>query len=140
MSITYKELLSGNDLSSVPLSHQQNLELLLKAVNVIREKWGKPLVVTSGYRSEQKHKDIYRKKGIPDGKIPMGSAHLKGLAVDFSDPDGKFEEWISANQDLLEELGLWQEHPESTKGWVHLDLLPRAIKDRTDCLKRQFKP
>jgi len=140
MSVTFKEYLKNNNISDMPHEHQIAAEGLLKVVNIIREKYGKPLSVSSGYRSKQKQLDIYRSKGISDDKIPMRSGHLRGLAIDFADPNGEFEAWCSANQNLLEELKLWQEQPTKTIGWVHLDLIPRETKSRPNCLKRQFNP
>lgn len=120
--ITFNELLSGNPLSSIPINHQHNLEELLKKVNLLRKEWGKPLRVTSGYRSTQHHKDIYRSKGVPDDKIPMGSRHLSGRAVDFADPDGSLYKWAWENQDKLTTWGLWAE--QGTNGWLHIQSIP----------------
>lgn len=121
--ISYKELLSGHNVSDLPIAHQHNLEDLLKAVNKLRAAWGKPLTVTSGYRSQQDHLRIYAAKGITDpSKIPMQSKHLFGLSVDFADPDGSLYAWAYANTDKLEEWGIWCE--EGTKGWLHCQIVP----------------
>lgn len=70
------------------------------------------------------------------------SGHTLGFAIDFQDSDGKLEEMITtdASQDLLESLGLWQEHPDYTNGWVHIDCIKRETRVRPNCKKRQFKP
>jgi hypothetical protein len=128
--ITLKELNKNNHPTTEEID--TNLNKLLEKLNVVRQKWGKPLIVTSGLRSQADQQRI-------NPKAPK-SAHMLGMACDFSDPDGKFDEWCSNNQDLLVELGLWQEHPDATKGWVHLDMRERPIRDRPGCLKRQFRP
>ena len=123
--ISYKELLSGHNVSDLPIAHQHNLEDLLKAVNKLRAAWGKPLKVTSGYRSQQDHLRIYAAKGITDpSKIPMQSKHLFGLAVDFADPDGSLYDWAYATDSTadLAAWGIWCE--EGTKGWIHCQCVP----------------
>lgn len=124
--ISYKELLSGHILNDVPLEHQHNLEELLSKINRVRTAWGKPMIVTSGYRSMQDHLRIYSKLGIADkSKIPMNSKHLIGAAVDISDPDGKLYEWCVKNEALLVDIGLWMEEKDTQKR-VHFQIRPPA--------------
>jgi hypothetical protein len=54
------------------------------------------------------------------------SLHMTGEAIDIYDPDGALDEWLltAAGQSDLARLGLWQEHPAATKGWVHLQTRP----------------
>lgn len=94
-----------------------SLKTLLDKVNVVRAKWGKPLIVTSGLRSREQHDAIYRRMGK---KAPGGSAHLSGEAVDFYDRDGLLGGFLLDNLGLLEELGLYMEDPTVTRGWIHL--------------------
>lgn len=42
----------------------KNLEKLLLAINIIRSNWAKPMIVTSGLRSIEHHKAVYKAKGI----------------------------------------------------------------------------
>lgn len=121
--ITFKELMGSHVISEIPIAHQHNLETLLVCVNKLREEWGKPLIVTSGYRSLQEHLQIYSKKGITDrSKIPMKSKHLEGNSVDFADPDGSLYQWAFNNQGKLTEWGIWCEL--GTKGWLHCQCVP----------------
>lgn len=123
--ITFNELIKGNSIADIPIEHQHNLEELLKKINMIRAKWGKPMTVTSGYRSMQDHLRIYSQKGITDQKkIPMQSNHLYGRAVDISDPKQELQKFLLANVSLLEEAGLWCEDFSATKTWVHLQINP----------------
>jgi uncharacterized protein YcbK (DUF882 family) len=122
--ITRKEILMGRD-TAYPLSPQleDNLNKLLRAVNLVRAAYGKPMTVSSGYRP-----GTYNVKA---GGAQL-SAHLFCMACDFSDADGQLAAWCLAHLSLLEQAGLWMENPERTKGWVHLDIRPRK--------KRVFDP
>ncbi len=54
----------------------------------------------------------------------QGSKHLRCLAIDLEDRNGRLDAWCMANLAVLEELQLWLEHPEATPGWCHLQTLP----------------
>ncbi len=127
--ITFSEVVSG----AIPIEHQKNVHLLLEKVNKLRDAYGKPLKVTSGYRSLQKHLAIYAAKGITDqSKIPMKSNHLSGLAVDVvpvEDPVSHLHDWIHANESLMADIGLWFEDFSSTPTWTHIQIVaPKSGK------------
>lgn len=127
--LVLKELTGKTPLNQIPESHQNNLNTLLQKMNIIRKEWAKPMLVTSGYRSEEDHIRIYkelaekRKETFNKDKIPWGSQHLKGAAVDISDPDGKLFDWCKANIKLLEDTGLWLEEKDDQKR-VHFQIFP----------------
>lgn len=100
-----------------PLSDQllDNLGKLLVALNTVRRTYGKPMVVTSGYRPGHFNK-------AAGGAV--NSAHLSLEACDFADPDRKLAHWCMSNLRVLEEAGLWLEAPSATPGWVHLQIRP----------------
>lgn len=55
------------------------------------------------------------------------SNHMLGLADDLFDPDGALDAWCLANLPVLEEVGLWLEHPDATPEWCHLQIrAPRS--------------
>lgn len=127
--IQFSEIVSG----PISAEHQKNVIILLEKINKLREAYGKPLKVTSGYRSLQKHLAIYKAKGITDqSKIPMQSNHLKGLAVDVvpvEDSIQHLQEWIMANESLMSDIGLWFEDFSATKTWVHAQVVaPKSGK------------
>jgi uncharacterized protein YcbK (DUF882 family) len=125
--ITLKELLSGADFDSLDESIQSNLYELLKRINVIRDAYGKPMTVTSGFRTMKHHLEIYKAKGITDpARIPMQSNHLYGKAVDISDTNKELQKWVTNNVSLLEHVGLWCESFLFTKTWVHFQINPPA--------------
>jgi hypothetical protein len=104
---------------------------------------GKPFVVTSGVRSLEDHYRIYReinekraaqKPPIPPLKVPLGSQHLQGAAVDLQDTkDQKLAKFCIENLELLQQLGLYMEDPKRTahpNPWVHLQVAPPASGNR----------
>ena len=121
--ITFNELLSGHSISDVDMITQHNLEALLKKINIIRTAYNKPMTVTSGLRTKNDQVRIYSSKGITDlSKIPMGSAHISGNAVDVLDYDGSIYKWCLANPAIIEQADLYIE--KNTKGWVHFQSTP----------------
>lgn len=123
MSISMNELLSGQaKFEGLDNEIQHNLTILLQKVNVVREKYGKPMIVTSGLRTKQHHLEIYAKKGIYPPHVPMASNHLFGRAVDFADGNGELKKWVKKNIALFEELGLYMEDFASTKTWLHVQI------------------
>jgi uncharacterized protein YcbK (DUF882 family) len=141
MAVSLQELLSSNDLSTLPIEHQQNIKLLLERINKVRLAYGKPMYVTSGYRSDKQHKEIYNRinekrkiAGLKEKVIPYGSKHLVGGACDISDPKRDLQEWCLSNERLLEQIGLWMEDFEDTPTWVHFQIFSPLSN------KRWFKP
>lgn len=102
----------GRD-TEFPLSGEleENLTHLLAAVNLFRNTYGKPMVVSSGYRPGS-----YNTRAGGAAK----SAHVTCEAVDFRDRDGSLAEYCLSNLPLLEKCGLYLENPVYTVGWVHL--------------------
>lgn len=129
MSISFKELLHGHVITDITTAQQHNLEDLQVKINKVRDVWGKPMIVTSGVRLVQDQLRIYRSRGVPDDKIPMGSAHLKGCACDILDEDGSLMQWCRDNVSLLEEVGLWIEDDPSQPR-VHFQSLPPMSGNR----------
>ena len=105
-----------------PLNEEQELNLidLLTKVNQIRLAYGKPLIISSGYRPSAINSTV---KGAS-----KKSAHMSCQAVDFRDLDGSFGKWCLDNLELLKSNGLWMEDPRWTfrkngnvySGWVHI--------------------
>lgn len=96
-----------------------NAGQLIEKINMLGYK--PAMYFSSCLRSTEAQIRIYKEKGITDlSKIPMGSCHLSGEAVDISDPDGKLAIWLKKNEKKLETLGLYVEDPAYTKGWCHL--------------------
>jgi len=58
-----------------------NIVYLMERMDIIREKWNGPIIVTSGYRPPKLNKAV--------GSTAKNSAHLVGLAADFHPKNGK---------------------------------------------------
>ena len=124
--ITLKELNPKN--YPVTPEIEENLQKLHKAMNIIRSAYGKPMIVTSGLRDVEHHKNIYRKKGISEDKIPMGSKHLVGAACDIYDPTGELHQWCRDNPEILEQAGVWLETRQGN--WQHFQIEPPKSGNR----------
>ena len=125
MSISLKELIKDTNFSSLDKDLQGNLMTLLERINRVRDAYGKALIVTSGLRTKEDQIRIYKAKGITDmSKIPMGSQHIKGGAVDISDPKKELQAWCLQNEAVLEKIGLWMESFDATPNWVHFQIVP----------------
>jgi len=122
--ITKKEILMGRD-SEYPLTPEleSNLNKLLEAVNKFRTAYGKPMIVSSGWRPGK-----YNKAAGGAAK----SAHVTCEAVDFADADGKLKAYVAKNPKILEQCGLYMEDPGATKTWMHVQTRPTK--------NRIFKP
>jgi len=116
MGITREEVLKGQN---CPPELESNLSDLLHRVNILRDVYRKPMIVTSGYRTLDHNKRIGGAKN---------SAHLYCQAVDFRDLNGNIREWAMQNVAVLEELGLWMEDPSRTVGWIHLQSRPAKAR------------
>lgn len=119
-----QELLHGREVAN-PLTPEmeENLEKLIKALNPIREAWGRPMIVSSCYRPASINASV--------GGAKL-SAHQSCQAVDIVDKEGAFAQFCLDNLTLLEECGIFLEDPRYTiivdksgvrqNGWVHLDI------------------
>lgn len=99
---------------------EANQQTLHVAINKIRSAYNKPMIVTSGVRSQQDQARI--NPSAPKSK------HLLGAAVDIADSNGELYKWCKDNTKELEDAGLYCE--EGTKGWVHFQSIPPKSKKR----------
>ena len=107
MMITLDEILKGQ---SYPLEYHENLMDLLKKINLVRDRYDKPMIVTSGYRSRA-HELKMGRSGQSD--------HCKCKAIDIYDPKKELAKWVHENQDFIASIPLWIEHTDYTSNWVH---------------------
>lgn len=117
--ISMDELLMGRaKLEDLSPEIQANLNLLLERINKVRTAWGKPMHVNSGLRLV----------GQQPANAAAKSNHLVGLAVDIGDDaDGTLWQWVLANLQLMQNIGLWFEDPRWTHNmgnWVHFQVVP----------------
>lgn len=113
--ITIEEILRGQP--NYPKEYQANLIDLHKKINIVRTAFGKPMIVTAGYRSVAWEKHHGR-----SGK----SDHCKCMAIDIYDPKKELSCWCYEHQELLRSIPLWVESPEYTPNWVHFTTKPKS--------------
>lgn len=129
--ISYKEL-NPKGYTLTP-EQEANQRRLFTAMNVVREKYGQPMIITSGVRSIEDQTRIDAKRMGPSGKPAkprLGSAHIKGAACDVWDRDGELWKWCMDNLELLTQLGLYLEDKTCTPSWVHFQIVPPRSGNR----------
>jgi hypothetical protein len=116
MFVNVHEILMGREVQN-PLTPEmkQNLDKLILAANKLRAMWGKPVVISSGYRP-------------PAQNAAAGGAaksnHMICAAIDIKDPNQELAKFLISRLDVLESCGLWMEDPSKTVGWVHVQIYP----------------
>jgi len=119
--ISLKELLHGNQESDFTPEIMENAHFLLIRVNVIRKEWNKPMVVTSGLRTQADQARINPKA--------TKSNHLTGHAIDILDEGLHLTRWLKTEgADLAACLGLYFEL--GNKDWVHMQDVPPKSGNR----------
>lgn len=101
---------------------EANAQLTMTKADQLLTAFGEERSVNSGWRPAAVNT-------ATAGAAPR-SKHMTAQAIDLSDPEGDLDEWCFARPDLLEKLGLWMEHPASTKGWCHLQTVPPKSGNR----------
>ena len=100
-----------------------NLHRLMVYLDEIREAYGAPIRVSSGYRSPRLNKAV---GGVPD------SQHLYGLAADLVTED------LPRLFEVIRALGgfdqLIDERPKSNSRWVHVSIAAEGSKPRGQVL------
>ena len=118
-----RDKLYRNELTRELRSNARNI---VQRINRLLRRAGITATVSSGWRP------VAVNAAVP-GAAP-GSRHITCMAIDLNDRDGTLDAWCMANLAVLEELGLWLEHPVATPGWCHLQTCPPRSG------KRVFEP
>lgn len=109
--ISMQELLGDNKIEDLTPELMNNAQELLRRVNLFRTEYGIPMYINSGYRTIEHNAAIGGAKN---------SAHCHCQAIDFRDDDGLLKKYIVQHPNILEECDLYQEDPDRTPTWVHL--------------------
>ena len=120
------ETAAKNNIQNTPSAEvQQNIEELLEVLDGLREFYGKPIKITSGYRCAELNKLV--------GGSPT-SAHVIGYAADLQPIQGSFEEFKASVIDWLDKSGVKFDQCiiERSKSaqWVHFGLRNREGQQR----------
>ena len=96
-----------------------NAEETIDKANQLLERFGETRKVNSGWRPASVNQATV-------GAAPK-SKHMTCEAIDLEDKDGTLDAWCMENLEVLQEIGLYLEHPESTENWCHLQTVaPRS--------------
>jgi hypothetical protein len=118
-AITLADYFMGRDCSHAnELSGElrTNAALTVARANALLERAGFAGIVNSGWRPH-----------AINAAIPRASArskHLTCQAIDLDDLNDALDTWCLHNLCVLEDLGLWLEHPDATPGWCHVQIVP----------------
>jgi len=97
---------------------RKDAQVTVDLANELLERFGHERGLASGWRPL----DVNR-------RVPGASAHSNHClcrAVDIADPGNALDGWLSANPEILDELGLWRESPSKSPNWCHLQIVPNA--------------
>lgn len=95
---------------------KSHLNELIKFLNPLREAWGSPILVTSGYRSKKLNRLV--------GGSPS-SVHMIGYAVDLVPKNGKMTDFKKFVRNYLKDKKFDQciiERNARNSEWIHLGL------------------
>jgi hypothetical protein len=92
-----------------------NAQRMVERANALLHRAGLRRAVNSGWRPAAVNAAI--------SNAAKKSKHLLCLAIDIDDDDGALDAWCMAHPDVLEELGLWLEHPSATPRWCHVQIV-----------------
>jgi hypothetical protein len=101
---------------------ESNAEITIQCVNALLAAFGEDRTVNSGWRP--------RAVNAATPGAAQFSKHMTGQACDLADPHGDLDEWAFAHPEVLEKIGLWQEHPATTKNWAHFQIVPPRSGNR----------
>lgn len=121
--ITLEDYLMGRD-KDYPLTEQmsQDASMMVATLAILEKSYGTPLVLTSGYRPAELNVNI-------PGACAH-DAHTRCAGVDLRNSDGDLSAWCLNHLDILTQMGVWMESPQSAKNHVHLQLYPPASGHR----------
>lgn len=129
--ITVADYFAGYDDSpEITEEHRENALILLRRVNALLASRGqpdRPRNPRTGTQVSGTRDGGWRPKACLTGA--PNSAHKDARAVDVYDPGNSLDAWVT--DDILEEHGLYREHPDSTPGWSHLTTRAPASGHRT---------
>lgn len=127
---TIKELCQSEtaekfNINNTPTEEIENrLEILIDTLlDPLREEWGSPIIINSGYRCPLLNKAVGGSKT---------SSHMSGWAVDMKPKNGKMDEFKSFVVKFLQ-TRFWDQCILEKSGdveWVHLSLYNNSGKQR----------
>lgn len=108
--------------SELDETKRANAASVVVRVNLLLAAFGEDRTVNSGFRPAEVN-------AATPGSAKL-SKHMTCQACDLEDHEGDLDEWAIEHPEVLEKIGLWQEHPASTKGWAHFQIVPPKSGNR----------
>ncbi len=122
---------AGIDNTPGPMERARLQAIILNVMQPLRDAMGRPIRVTSGYRS-------------PDCNVKIGGAlksqHMEGEAIDFQDPAGNLAQMFYYIKDNLpfDQL-IWEKGNSNQPLWVHVSF-KQSGNNRGKVLKYENPP
>ena len=101
----------------MPLSVRVNIERLANNLQALRDEIGKPITITSGYRSVE-HTRALMKRGV---KTSLNSQHVLGTAADFKVAGLSPKHVATVIEVLIAEGKMEEGGLKAYRSWVHYD-------------------
>jgi hypothetical protein len=117
--ITLKDFYMGRDrryAAELTDELRANAALTVQRANLLLARAGLKRVVNSGWRPAAVNATVRN--------ASKRSKHMLCLAIDLGDDDDALDAWCMAHLKVLEEIGLWLEHPSATPRWCHVQTVP----------------
>lgn len=109
----------SKDGASFPAEVMQNLSILAEQLQALRDHLGKPITITSGYRSKEHNKKI---GGALD------SYHVRGMAADIQVAGMKPKDVAEEIEKLIKEGKMLEGGIGIYNSWVHYDHRNKRIR------------
>lgn len=109
----------SKDGSAFPAEVVQNLSVLAKQLQALRDEVKKPITITSGYRSKEHNLKV---GGALD------SYHVRGMAADIQIEGMKPKEVAEVIEKLIKEGKMLEGGIGIYKSWVHVDFRGKRIR------------
>lgn len=113
--LTYSLTAQAHSIENVPTGEAvKNLNTLVTCVlDPVRERWGSPIIVTSGYRCEELNRMVGGSKY---------SYHRLGMAADIRPKNGCLDRLYELIKHLFvnDQLGLSECYIDRAKGYIHI--------------------
>ena len=117
--VTLKDYYMGRDeqyADELTFVLRRHADVTVERVNRLLTAFGESRTVNSGWRPKAVN--------ALTPNASKTSKHMTCEACDLEDADGDLDEFCFTVPQILTEIGLWQEHPASTKGWCHVQIVP----------------
>lgn len=112
--------------NNIPEEIKSNItEFVENILDPLREEWGSPIRITSGYRSESLNRVLNGSKT---------SAHTVGYAADIQPVNGKMKEFMKFVEEFLQDKlwdqCIWEKMKCGSCQWVHISYKNRQCQQR----------